>query len=107
MKQLRQHAEANNLSIADVILSNEIAVSGKSEDQINAFLDKIAAAMLATVRSGLSARDDVLPGPIKCIRRRRRFGRAPTMKNMKATERSDWLRPAHLRPPKKMREAIS
>ena len=65
MKRLRQHAEANNLSIADVILANEIAVSGKTEDQINAFLDKIAAAMLATVRSGLSAKDDVLPGPIK------------------------------------------
>jgi L-serine dehydratase len=65
MKQLRQHADANNISVADVILANEIAVSGRSEDQINAFLDKIAAAMLATVRSGLSAKDDVLPGPIK------------------------------------------
>jgi L-serine dehydratase len=48
-----------------VVLANEIAVSGKSEAQISAFLDKIAAAMLATVRSGLSAKDDVLPGPIK------------------------------------------
>jgi L-serine dehydratase len=65
MKQLRQHAEANNLSIADVILANEIAVSGKSEDQINVFLDKIAAAMRRPVRSGLSAKDAVLPGPIK------------------------------------------
>jgi L-serine dehydratase len=65
MKQLRQHAEANNLSIADVVLANEIAVSGKSEEQINAFLDKIAGAMLATVRSGLSAKGGVLPGPIK------------------------------------------
>jgi L-serine dehydratase len=65
MKQLRQHAEANNISIADVVLANEIAVSGKSEAQISAFLDKIAAAMLATVRSGLSAKADVLPGPIK------------------------------------------
>ncbi len=65
MKELRQHAEQNNLSIADVIMANEVAVSGKSEEQINAFLDKIAAAMLATVKTGLSYKDDVLPGPIK------------------------------------------
>ena len=65
MRQLRQHAEANNISIADVILANEIAVSGRNEDQINAFLDKITGAMLATVKAGLSAKDDVLPGPIK------------------------------------------
>ncbi len=65
MKELRQHAERNNLSIAQVIMANEIAVSGKSEEQINAFLDKITGAMLATVKSGLSMKDDVLPGPIK------------------------------------------
>jgi L-serine dehydratase len=65
MKELRQHAESNNLSIADVILANELAVSGKSQDEINSFLDKISGAMLATVKSGLSVKDDVLPGPIK------------------------------------------
>src|SRR5215218_5066417 len=65
MKELRQHAERNNLSIADVVMANEVAVSGKSEEQVNAFLDKIAGAMLATVKSGLSVKDDVLPGPIK------------------------------------------
>ena len=65
MKELRQHAETNNLSIADVIMANELAVSGKTEDQINAFLDKIAGAMLATVKSGLSVKEGVLPGPIK------------------------------------------
>lgn len=65
MKELRHHAESNNLSIADVIMANEVAVSGKSEEQVNAFLDKIAGAMLATVKTGLSYKDDVLPGPIK------------------------------------------
>ncbi|MBM6595255.1 L-serine ammonia-lyase [Microvirga pudoricolor] len=65
MKELRQHAEANNLSIADVAMANEIAVSGKSDEEINAFLDKIANAMIATVKTGLSYKDDVLPGPIK------------------------------------------
>src|SRR5262245_59766626 len=65
MKELRQHAERNNLSIAQVIMANEVAVSGKTEEQINAFLDKIAGAMLATVKSGLSVKEGLLPGPIK------------------------------------------
>lgn len=65
MKELRQHAEKNNLSLAQVVMANEVAVSGKTEEQINAFLDKIAGAMLATVKTGLSFKDDTLPGPIK------------------------------------------
>jgi L-serine dehydratase len=65
MKELRKHAEDNKLSIAQVIMANEVAVSGKSEEQINAFLDKIAGAMLATVKSGLAVKEGLLPGPIK------------------------------------------
>ena len=65
MKELRGHAEKNNLSIAKVMMANEVAVSGKTEDQINAFLDKITGAMLATVKSGLAVKEGVLPGPIK------------------------------------------
>jgi L-serine dehydratase len=65
MKQLRKHAEDNKLSIAQVLMANEVAVSGKTEEQINAFLDKIAGAMLATVKSGLSVKEGLLPGPIK------------------------------------------
>jgi L-serine dehydratase len=65
MKELRQHAEKNNLSIAQVIMANELAVSGKTEEQVNEFLDKIGNAMLATVKSGLAVKEGVLPGPIK------------------------------------------
>jgi L-serine dehydratase len=65
MKELRQHAEKNNLSIAQVIMANELAVSGKSEADVNAFLDKIGNAMVATVKSGLAVKEGVLPGPIK------------------------------------------
>jgi L-serine dehydratase len=65
MKELRKHAEDNKLSISQVMMANEVAVSGKTEEQINAFLDKIAGAMLATVKSGLSIKEGVLPGPIK------------------------------------------
>src|SRR6476659_1617203 len=64
-KELRKHAEDNKLSIAQVMMANEVAVSGKTEEQVNAFLDKIANAMLATVKSGLAVKEGVLPGPIK------------------------------------------
>src|SRR5688572_12540400 len=65
MKELRKHAESNNLSIADVMMENEKSVSGKSEEEINAVLDKVANAMLATVKAGLAVKEGVLPGPIK------------------------------------------
>ncbi len=64
MKELREHAEKNNLTIAQVIRANELSVSGKTDEQINAFLDKITNAMLATVKTGLSL-TGVLPGPIQ------------------------------------------
>lgn len=65
MKELRQHAETNKLSIAQVMMANEVAITGRTEADINAFLDKIANAMIATVKAGLSVKEGVLPGPIK------------------------------------------
>jgi L-serine dehydratase len=66
MKELRSHAEQNNLTIPQVILANEMSISGKSEAEMYAFIDKITGAMVAIVKSGLNAPpDDVLPGPIK------------------------------------------
>ncbi len=65
MKELQAHAEANKLTFAQVAMANEVAVSGKSEAEINAFLDKISGAMVAIVKSGLAAPQSTLPGPIK------------------------------------------
>jgi L-serine dehydratase len=65
MKELLQHAETNKLSIAQLIMANEMAVSGKSEAEINAFIDKIHTAMVNIVKAGLSAKPGTLPGPIK------------------------------------------
>ena len=66
MKELRAHADGAKLSIGQVMLANEVAISGKTAEQVNAFIDEIIAAMLATVKSGLSMPEDgVLPGPIK------------------------------------------
>jgi L-serine dehydratase len=66
MKELRAHADKNKISIAKVMLANEMSIMGRSEEEVNAFLDKIINAMVATVKSGLAMpEDDVLPGPIK------------------------------------------
>jgi L-serine dehydratase len=65
MAQLQKHAADNKLSIADVVMANEVAVSGRTEAEVNAFVDKIATAMVNIVKSGLAAPPGVLPGPIK------------------------------------------
>ncbi len=66
MKELRAHAEKNNLSIAQVIMANEMSIAGRTKEEVYAFIDKITGAMVATVKSGLKvSEDDVLPGPIK------------------------------------------
>src|SRR5688572_2052646 len=39
MAELLGHAEKNKLSVAQLVMANEVAVSGKSEAEINAFVD--------------------------------------------------------------------
>src|SRR4029079_4468348 len=64
--ELRAHADNNKMSIAQIMLANEMSIMGRSQDEVYAFVDKIINAMVATVKSGLSMpEDDVLPGPIK------------------------------------------
>jgi L-serine dehydratase len=65
IKEVIDHCNKNNLSIAQLAMANEVAVSGKSEEEINAFCDKILGAMRATVKTGLAAPTATLPGPIK------------------------------------------
>ena len=65
MKELLAHAERDKISIAQAAMANEVAVSGKSEAEINAFVDKIHTAMVNIVKAGLKAPPSTLPGPIK------------------------------------------
>lgn len=65
MAEILAHTKANNISIAQLALANEIAVSGKSQAEIYAFLDKIMSAMNSIVKTGLDAPMATLPGPIK------------------------------------------
>jgi L-serine dehydratase len=65
MQELLSHADANKLSVAQVVMANEIAVSGKTEAEISAFVHKIHTAMVNIVKAGLAAPESTLPGPIK------------------------------------------
>jgi L-serine dehydratase len=65
MAELLKHADGAKLSVAQLVLANEVAVSGKSEAEIYAFIDKISNAMVSIVKSGLAAPESTLPGPIK------------------------------------------
>jgi L-serine dehydratase len=65
MSELLEHAKKNNLTVAQVAMANEVAVSGKSEAEINAFIDKVTTAMVNIVKTGLSMPESTLPGPIK------------------------------------------
>src|SRR5262245_56092056 len=65
MSELLDHAKKNKLSVAQVAMANEASVSGKSEADINAFIDKVTGAMVSICKTGLSMPESVLPGPIK------------------------------------------
>jgi L-serine dehydratase len=58
MKELRAHADKNKISIAKVMLANEMSIAGRTEEEVYAFIDKIINAMVATVKSGLSMPED-------------------------------------------------
>src|SRR6476660_3109825 len=65
MAELLAHCKNNGLSLAQVAMANEMSVSGRSQAEVNAYLDKILGAMRATVKTGLEAPTSTLPGPIK------------------------------------------
>ena len=72
MKELRTHADTNKTTIAKIMLANEMSIMGRSEAEVNAFINKIINAMVATVKSGLGMPEDaVLPCRSSCIARPR------------------------------------
>jgi len=65
MAELLKHADTAKISIAQLAMANEVAVSGKTEAEINAFIDKVTTAMVNIVKTGLALPSATLPGPIK------------------------------------------
>src|SRR4029453_4974795 len=53
MKEVLAHCSRDKLTVAQLAMANEVSVSGKSEAEVNAHLDKIMGAMRATVKAGL------------------------------------------------------
>jgi L-serine dehydratase len=65
MAELLAQCKASHISIAQAAMANEMSVSGRSEAEVNAYLDKMIGAMRSIVKTGLETPTETLPGPIK------------------------------------------
>jgi L-serine dehydratase len=63
-KDLKKYLIDDKIPLPTLLLTNEMAISGRSEKQIWEFLDQVTEVMVRGVDTGLSV-DSVLPGPIK------------------------------------------
>ena len=63
MSELKRHLRRNSMRLHELILANETAVTGITEDEINRGLDRIVEVMERSVELGIKSAG-VLPGPI-------------------------------------------
>jgi L-serine dehydratase len=63
-RELKKYLLEDQIPLATILMENEMAISGKSEQEIWDFLDQVAGVMLRGVDNGLSV-SSILPGPIK------------------------------------------
>lgn len=70
MNSLRKLMRKTGLSLGQVIMENEQAITGATADEIHKGLDAVLAAMCESVDRGL-AKDGVLPGSIGLLRKAR------------------------------------
>jgi L-serine dehydratase len=68
MSEFRKIARKKNLSLSEIIIRNEEAVSGKNRDEIIAGIRMLIRTMCESVEAGLKA-DGLLPGPIGLLRK--------------------------------------
>jgi len=62
--ELKKYLIDDKIPLAELLLANELAISGKSEKEIWEFLDQVSEVMVRGVDTGLTV-ESVLPGPIK------------------------------------------
>jgi L-serine dehydratase len=72
MTSLKKQLKDKNLSLEKLLLENEVAISGLSEEEIKAKLDKIICIMKDTVNRGINS-EGVLAGPIGLKRKAKRL----------------------------------
>jgi L-serine dehydratase len=63
-KDFKKYLIDDKIPLGKILLENEMAISGKSEKEINEFLDQVIEVMVRGVDTGLKV-ESVLPGPIK------------------------------------------
>jgi L-serine dehydratase len=63
-KELKRYLIDDKIPLAKILIENEMAISGKKEQDIWEFIDQVADVMMRLVDTGLTA-ESVLPGPIK------------------------------------------
>lgn len=63
-KDLKKYLYNDKIPLGKLLLENEMAISGKTEDEIWQFLDQVAEVMVRGVECGLVT-EGILPGPIK------------------------------------------
>ena len=63
-RELKKYLIDDKIPLPQLLLTNEMAISGKSEKDIWEFLDQVAEVMVRGVDTGLTV-ESVLPGPIK------------------------------------------
>lgn len=63
MAELKNHLKINDIRLHQLILENEMAITGMAEDEINEGLDHIIEVMERSVLLGIKT-EGVLPGPI-------------------------------------------
>ena len=63
-KDLKKYLIDDKIPLPTLLLTNEMAISGKSEKEIWEFIDQVTEVMVRGVDTGLSV-DSILPGPIK------------------------------------------
>ena len=82
-RELKKYLVDDKIPLPKLLLTNEMDISGKSEKDINEFLDQVSEVMLRGVDTGLSV-DSVLPGPIKLHSKA-----AAMQRNLKTTTKGD------------------
>jgi L-serine dehydratase len=68
MKELKAHLDANKISLIELMMANEVAISGLDRKTINRKIDDIIETMHKAVKRGLKSKGE-LPGSIRLRRK--------------------------------------
>jgi len=82
-RELKKYLIDDKIPLPQLLLANELSISGKSEKDIWEFLDQVTEVMVRGVDTGLTV-ESVLPGPIKLHSKA-----AAMQRNLKTTTKGD------------------